>query len=96
MALLYGRAGRKTAQNPRFPAGPRQRPARPPGLGVFYQLYCVPAIEAAVTLQLLTAQEDIVNQFKIATALLDDTHADMLEPAVEPEPEVNQSLRLCW
>ena len=44
----------------------------------------------------MTAQEDIVNQFELATALLDTTHADMLEPAVEPEPEVNQSLRLCW
>ena len=43
-----------------------------------------------MTGQLLTAQEDIVNQFEIATALLDTTHADMLEPPGEPEPEVNQ------
>ena len=47
-------------------------------------------IEVAVTVQLLTAQEDIVNQFEIATALLDTTHPDMLEPPGEPELEVNQ------
>ena len=70
-------------------AGPRQRLAQPLGLGVFYQLYCVAAIEAAVTGKLLTTQEDIVNQFEIATALLDITHADMLEPVGELEPEVN-------
>ena len=75
----------------RFPvrAGPRQRLARPLGLGVFYQLYCVAAIEAVVTGQLLTTQEDIVNQFEIATTLLDITHADMLEPVGEPESQVN-------
>ena len=48
---------------------------------MFYQLCCLAAIEAAVTVQVLTAQEDIVNQFEIATALLDTTYAHMLEPA---------------
>ena len=54
------------------------------------RVYRVAAIEVAVTGKLLTAQEDIVNLFEIATALLDTTHADMLEPPGEPEPEVNQ------